>query len=123
MDYGALTRKLVEDAMRKLPGLTKTITVHYFVSDGGYNAETDSNSPVYEDVSGVVCVAAKPVFADIEKHNVVFTDLKLIIPGKYLPREPQTETDQVTINGERWHVRKCVGVPGESVYLVYVHRT
>jgi hypothetical protein len=95
MDYGELTKKLVADAIKnKLPGLTKTMTLHYFVSDGGYNAESDSNSPVYNDVPDVVCIAAKPTFADVQDHGAVFTDTKLIIPGKFMPAELQDRDRQ-----------------------------
>jgi hypothetical protein len=124
MDYAALTQKLVADAIgNKLPGLTKTVTLHYFVSDGGYDAESDSNSPVYNDVTGVVCIAAKPTFADVQDHGAVFTDTKLVIPGTSMPAELQVETDKVTLDGKEWQVRKCVGVPGRSVFLVFVLRT
>lgn len=123
MDYGALTQKLVADAIaNKLPGLTKTVVLHYFVSDGGYDAESDSNTPVYKDVPGVVCIAAKPTFADVQDHGAVFTDTKLIIPGKFMPAELRVETDKVTLDGAEWQVRKCVGVPGGSVFIVFVLR-
>ncbi len=130
MDFGALTQNLVADAIKnKLPGLTKTVVLHYFVSDGGYDPETDSNSPVYDDVPDVVCVAAKPTFQDVQDHGAVFTDTKLIIPGKFVPKELQPETDKVSIidkftqAAETWEVRKCVGVPGDSVFIVFVNRT
>jgi hypothetical protein len=129
MDYGALITNLVADAIgNKLPGLTKTVVLHYFVSDGGYNAETDSNSPVYNDVPGVVCIAAKPTFQDTQDHGAVFADTKLIVPGKFMPAELQPETDKITIINragvaEEWNVKKCVGVPGDGVFLVFVNRT
>lgn len=123
MDYKVLIENLVADAMGKLPGLTKTVTVRYFVSDGVYDAETDTTNPVYDDVEGVVCVAAKPTFADIENHRVQFSDTKLIIPGKFLPKEPENDSDKVTLNGQEWTIKKVVGVPGEGAYLVFVRRT
>lgn len=123
MDFGALTQNLVADAIKnKLPGLTKTVTLHYFVSNGVYDVESDSYSTVYNDVAGVVCIAAKPTFQDVQQHNAVFTQTKLIIPGKFMPSDLKAETDKVTMDGEEWQVKKFVGVPGRAVFLVFVER-
>lgn len=123
MDYGELTRKLVADAIvNKLPGLTKTVTFHYWQSNGTYDEETDTTSAVYTDVPGIVCVGAKPTMADVEQRNAVFTDIKLIVPGTSLEISPRTDVDRVTIDGKLWNVRKCVEVPGKSVYLVFCNQ-
>ncbi|ARK07412.1 hypothetical protein LAV_00012 [Sphingobium phage Lacusarx] len=123
-DYGALMKRLVADAIKnKMGGLTKTVTFRFFVSAGTYDPDTDSVTPVYEDVSDVVVVAAKPTFDDVTQRNVVFSDMKLLVPGTSIPKEPQTDTDMVIVNNEEWQVRKTVGVPGESLYLVFIHRT
>lgn len=105
-------------------GLTEAVTVRYFVSDGVYDVETDTALPVYNEVEDVLAVVAKPGFDDVKDHKVVFTDAKLVIPGPFLPAEPQVDTDKVIrANGEEWDIRKVVGVPGSSVWLVFIYRT
>lgn len=105
-------------------GLTESVTLRYFVSDGVYDVDTDTTTPVYNDVEEVLAVVAKPGFDDVKDHKVVFTDAKLIIPGPFLPSEPQVDTDKVIrANGEEWDIRKVVGVPGNSVWLVFIYRT
>jgi hypothetical protein len=122
-DSHELTQQLVADAMAKqLPGLTKTVVVRYFVSNGAYDAESDSYQNVYNDVPGVVCIAAKPTFADVSNYKVVHTSTKCIIPGKFLPSVPQEDTGHVQIDGVWWQITKVVEVPGESVYLVFCAR-
>lgn len=125
MDYKVLIENLVADAMGKLPGLTKTVTVKYFVSEGQYDAETDTTTPVYDDVPDVVCVAAKPTFDDVQNHAVTFAHTKFVIPGKFLPKSPENDTDKIVIQpaGEVWNIKKVVGVPGDGVYLVFCVRT
>ena len=105
-------------------GLTENVTVRYFVSAGEFNVEEDTAVPVYNDVADVLAVVAKPSFDDVKDHKVIFTDAKLVIPGPFLPAEPQADTDKVIrANGEEWDIRKVVGVPGGSVWLVFIYRT
>lgn len=105
-------------------GLTESITLRYFVSDGVFDVENDTTTPVHNDVADVLAVVAKPGFDDVKDHKVVFTDAKLVIPGPFLPSEPQVDTDKVIrANGEEWDIRKVVGVPGGSVWLVFIYRT
>jgi hypothetical protein len=105
-------------------GLTESITVKYFVSAGDFDVEEDTAVPVFNDVEEVLAVVAKPSFDDVKDHKVIFTDAKLVIPGPFLPAEPQADTDKVIrANGEEWDIRKVVGVPGGSVWLVFIYRT
>lgn len=105
-------------------GLTESITAKYYVSDGVYDVETDTTQPVWNDVPDVLAVVAKPSFDDVKDHKVIFTDAKLVIPGPLLPAELQADTDKVVrANGELWDVRKVIGVPGGSVWLVFIYRT
>jgi hypothetical protein len=105
-------------------GLTETITMRYFVADGVFDVEEDTAVPTFNDVPGVLAVAVKPTFDDMKNHKVVFADVKLVIAGPLLPAEPQADTDKVIrANGEEWDVRKVVGVPGGSVWLVFIYRT
>lgn len=104
-------------------GLTESVTVKYFVSAGTFDVAADTAEPVWNNVAGVTAVVARPSADDAKNHAVLFTDAKLVIPGPFLPSEPQAETDKVIrANGEVWDIRKVVGVPGQSVWLVYIFR-
>jgi len=105
-------------------GLTEDVTFKYYVSEGVYDVDADTKVPVYNDVTDVTVVKAKPSFDDTKGGEVIFTDAKLIIPGPFLPSEPQADTDKVILaNGEEWDIRKVIGVPGQGVWLVFIYRT
>lgn len=105
-------------------GLTESITLKYYVSEGVYNVEDDTSETVYNDVPEILAIVAKPSFDDVKDHGVVFTDAKLIIPGPFLPSEPQVDTDKVLrANGELWDIRKTIGVPGGGAWTVFIFRT
>jgi len=105
-------------------GLTESITMKYFVADGVFDVEEDTAVPQFNDVPDVIALVAKPTFDDMKNHKVVMADVKLVIAGPLLPAEPQADTDKVIrANGEEWDVRKVVGVPGGSVWLVFIYRT
>lgn len=105
-------------------GLTETVTVKYFVSAGTFDVEEDTAEPEYNDVEDVLAVVAKPSFDDVKDHKVIFTDAKLVIPAPFLPSEPQADTGKVVrANGELWDIRKVVGVPGSSVWVIFIYRT
>lgn len=105
-------------------GLTESVTFKYFVSEGTYDVESDTTTPVWNDVADVTSVVAKPGFDDVKDHKVIFTDAKLIVPGPFLPSEPEVDTDKVVrANGELWDIRKVIGVPGSSVWIVFIYRT
>jgi hypothetical protein len=119
-----LTQQLVADAITKqLPGLTKTVVVRYFVSNGGYDAESDSYQNVYNDVAGVVCIAAKPTFADVSELFRSSTPRpSASSPASSSPRSRSKTpaTSRSTACGgrsPRWSRFRA-----ESVYLVFVTR-
>jgi hypothetical protein len=102
-------------------GLTVEITVRFLVSNGEWDPVTEETNPIYNDVPKVTCVLAKPGSTDVKDHGVSLTDGKLIIPGTFIPQEPDTDTDRVILNGREWNIRKGVGVPGQGVYILYVN--
>lgn len=105
-------------------GLTETIVVKYLTAEGTFNVEDDTAEPTYNNVEDVVVIVAKPSFDDHKDHGVLFTDAKLIIPGPFLPSEPQADTDVVVrANGETWDIRKVLGVPGGALWTVFIYRT
>ena len=104
-------------------GFTEDITVRYQVSAGEYDAETDTTSPVYNDVPVKNIIVAKPGADDIKDSSVLRTDAKLIIPGLGFT-EPEVDVDLVVrANGEEWDIRKTIGVPGGSVWIIFIYRT
>jgi hypothetical protein len=121
-DYSTLINKLVGNAFSKqLPGLTKQIEIHYYVSAGTYDEDTDTTEPVWSKYKDITCVAAKPTMADVTDRGALFSDTKLIVPGTFIPGEPDTDTDRVIMGGKEWNIRKVVGVPGEGVWLIFVN--
>ena len=123
-DYGALARRLVANAINtQLPGLTKEIVVRFYVSEGTYDPETDTTTPVYDDTDPFKVVAAKPTFEDVSDQSVNRNDTKLLVPGLSVPKSPRNDVDKVTMDGTEWNIRKVIGVPGDPLYLVFVHQT
>lgn len=123
-DYGALTKKLVADAIiSKIPGLNRKVSFNYFVSNGIYDAETDTQAPVYNIIPDVIVVGVAPSFDEATQLDMVSADLKLLVPGVSLPKELTLGVDKVTIDGDLWNIKMVKGVPGGSLFSVYVCRT
>lgn len=102
-------------------GLSVDLTISYLVSQGEYDPVTETTNPVTNVVSGIVAVLAKPSFTDSRDHGVSLTDGKLLVPGSFIPAEPNTDTDRALFNNRSWNIRKCVGVPGQGIYIIYVN--
>lgn len=123
MDYGKLTRDLVADAIKnKLPGLNTTVVIHYLVAQGGYDAVSGTYANTTVDSDPIAVVAARPTMEDVQNYGVVATDVKLIVPGASVDHEINVKTT-VTMGGKKWDVKKATGVPGGSVWLVFVRKT
>lgn len=132
-DYGQLARDLVANAINnQLPGLTKDIVIRFFVSEGEYDAENDTTTPVYQNTTPFKVVAAKPTFEDVQEYDVNRKSIKLLVPGKSVAKQPTNDVDKVligkTVNGvltgaTEWNIQKVVGVPGDPLYLVFVGQT
>lgn len=132
-DYGQLARDLVANAINnQLPGLTKDIVIRFFVSEGEYDAEADTTTPVYQNTTPFKVVAAKPTFEDVQEYEVNRKSIKLLVPGKSVSKQPANDVDKVLIgkivNGvltgaTEWNIQKVVGVPGDPLYLVFVGQT
>ena len=132
-DYKTLIDTIVADVFaNRLPGLTVDIVIRYYISAGVYNAETDDESPVYENLYIPNVVKAKPTFEDVRDRGAVLNNTKLIVPGQQITREFKTEVDRVVVGGKLvdgvivgrkdTNIAKVVGVPGDSVWLIYVNR-
>ena len=106
-------------------GLTETMTFMYYVSAAtSFDVENDMHEPTWQTVAGVQAVVAQPTDDDMKKSDVVVSDAKLVIPGVFLPREPNVETDRVIrADGTEWNIRKVKGVPGGSLWIVFIYET
>jgi hypothetical protein len=122
-DYKKLIQDQVAKAFELLKqgNLTKEAVVRYFVSEGKYDAETDKKPIVWDSTDPVTVIVVKPSYGDVKERNVVFTDAKLLVPGTAIPKEPDTDTDRVLMDGREWNIRKSVGVPGEGIYILFVN--
>lgn len=124
MDFGALTKKLVSDAiLKQIPGLNRKVDFKLFVSQGAYNSMTDSYETVWNTITGVVVVGISPTYDEVTTLDVKATDMKLLVAGTSLPSVPQVDTDKVIIDGAEWDVKKTKEVPGGSLISVFVRLT
>lgn len=122
MDYGKLVTDLVAEAFKnQLEGLTIEVVFHYLLGQGTYNAAEGRYEDNTDDSDPITVVAARPTMDDVQNFGVVATNKKLLVPTKYLPRLPDTNTT-VTIAGKLWTVRKIKEIPGNPLVLVFVEK-
>lgn len=104
--------------------LTEEVTFRFMGEAGEYNVETDSIDVSYVDVGGIHPIVGSPSEDDMRDNDVLKTDATLTLPTAKLPQKPAADTDKVIrANGELWDIRKVMGVPGESIYCIYIYRT
>jgi hypothetical protein len=121
-DYAELARDLIANAIgNQMPGLNASVVLHFLVSQGDYDAATGQYANVRADSDPISCVAARPTFEEVQGGNVVATDVKLIIPAKFLTREIDEQTT-ATIAGKKYTVWKEKGVPGTIIEIVFARR-
>lgn len=104
-----------------LGGFTKDIVIKYYTSAGVYNAETDTNTPVFTDSDPITVTAVRTTIEDVKNHGAQMADTKLIVPAKDVAK-PDTDTDKVVLDGLEWAISKIGEVPGDSIYLIFVCR-
>ncbi|XAI96049.1 hypothetical protein [Microcystis phage Mwe-JY26] len=108
-------------AMLKGMGLGEVITYHH-VTAPTYDPSTgvvENNSRTFSNIPAVL-----PGFSLDEKDDsiVVTTDRKALIAYSDLPVEPTDNDWFLTSNGEKWEVKRALGVPGESLHKLHVRR-
>lgn len=122
-DFAELARDLIANAIgNQMPGLNASVVLHYLVSQGDYDADLGQYVNVWADSDPIPCVAARPTFDEVQGGQVVATDVKLIIPAKFLTREIDDQTT-ATIAGKKYNVWKEKGVPGTIIQIVFARRT
>lgn len=99
----------------------KEVSFDYLTAAGEYDPAADSIQPVYTTVGPLKLPCVRPTVEDLQT-GVEVSDLKIIVPGNWLPSAPEV-SDRVLIDGKLWMIRKCVGVPGDVIYSVFVRKT
>jgi len=123
-DFGALTKKLVADAIiNKIPGLNATIAVEFYLGESAYDPAADTATPLYNTVTGVVCVESGITMEDVSAFNITASSRKLLIPGVSLPQVPRSDVDKVQLENKEWNVTKVKQVPGGSLLIVFIDET
>jgi hypothetical protein len=120
----AMIQKQVQNAMSMLGGMSLAENITYYhVTTPTYDPETGvvtDNAQSFSNISAVL-----PGFSLDEKDDsvVVQTDRKALIAYNDLPIEP-TENDYfTTAAGDKWEVKKALGVPGDSLHKLHVRRS
>lgn len=122
MDYGQLATDLIANAFaNQMPGLTTQVVFHFLISQGDYDAEAGAYAETWEDSNPITVVAGRPTLQEVQGGKVIATDVKLIVPNKYLAREFDEQTT-ATIGGQKYNVWKDKGVPGKPVEIVFARR-
>lgn len=112
---------LVQKALVTTGGLR--ITCDYVsVVPGIYDPATNTIASTTTTVSNLQCVASKPNENEVDWSPADIVTQKLVIAALDLPFDPKG-SDYVTIGGVDWEVKRVVGVPGKSLWLVYIQES
>lgn len=117
MPSAAQIKKLVQTAISKVGDLADMIT-YVSVVPGAYDPASNTTADTTQSYQ-FRCV----VTGLNEEETAWFlpdaVTQKLVIAALDLPVRPD-RADYVLIEGVRWEVKKVKGVPGRSVWLVYI---
>ncbi|USM11590.1 head-tail connector [Citromicrobium phage vB_CbaS-RXM] len=123
MSYVRTAQRAIEASFKgPLKEFLKEVTFEYFESDGEYDAENDTRTPVYNPRITKEVPVLRSTVEDMNNHGVESNTSKIIVPGHYLPKELQA-SDRVMIGQVQAPISKTVGVPGEVVYILFVKIT
>ena len=115
---------LVKNTMDLLAGfqLAEKIT-YYHVTDISYNPSTGASTPTSVTYSNKTAVLLTFTAEERTEDVVVITDRKVLIAYNDLKIVP-TSNDYFTVNktGERWEVKKVMGLPGEPMHKLHVRK-
>lgn len=109
----------VSQAFDAVDNLKKSITYHA-VAVGVYDPVTDTNTEVVTDYTLEV-IESTIKTTEQDWTPVVRDSRKLVIEAADLPVEPK-EQDRVTLDGLNWEIIKINGVPGDSVWMVFIRQ-
>jgi hypothetical protein len=103
-------------------GLAEKIT-YTRVTAAAYDPATGVVSPTSTSYASINAVLAGFAMNEKDDSVAVVTDRKALIAYTDLPFEPSDNDWFQTANGDRWEVRKVLGVPGDSLHKLHVRRT
>jgi hypothetical protein len=114
-----LVKKNVVGAFKAIGDLKDEVT-YYHVTTGAYDPESDqlTNTVTAETFQ---CVQAKLSDLEVDYFPGPLITERLIVPYNVFTGEPK-EPDYVCINNVRWEVRRARGVPGASVWIIYIQQ-
>lgn len=122
-DYGQLSRDLIADAIQnQMPGISTTVVFHYLTAQGDYDAASGTYINTIVDSDPIPVVAARPTMQDVQGGDAVATDVKLIVPGKFITQNIDMQVT-ATLAGQRYTCHKAKGVPGGAVMIVFLRLT
>lgn len=121
--YRKLVTDLVADAVNSLIGDLNEIVTFQSFTGNVYNPDTRKNTPTFTDVEDVATACYK--FRADEKDTTVnvITDERCLIPSKNITGFVPKETDRIVKStGEVWEAFRVKGVPGQSLYILYIRK-
>lgn len=119
MGLRGTVQKYVTQAFNQLGDLKDTVEYHHVVA-GSVDPVTDTQTNT-ETVETFQCVKTKLSDQELDYFPGPLVTERLLIPWNVLTTAP-AEPDYVVIAGVRWEVRRARGVPGESVWIVYIQQ-
>lgn len=124
VDFGALTKKLVANAiMNRIPGLSSLIGIEFYIGETNYDPAADTALPQYTSVSNIVCVESGITMEDVSAYNTTAKSRKLLIPGVSVPQVPRSDVDKAILEGKEWNITKVKQVPGGSLLIIFIDET
>jgi hypothetical protein len=124
-------KKLLDDQVAKAftdilgkGGLTENITLRYINGQPVYDPVNDTTTNSVEDLPLQNIVICKITDEDVKNYNVMDAEAKVLIPGKFIARLPEADTDRVVrSSGLEWTIKKRAEVPGGSLVILFICRT
>lgn len=117
MGYRDLVKGYVKGAFAAVGDL-KDIVEYHHVTAGIVDPVTDTQTNS-ETVETFQCVKAKLSDLEVDYFPGPLITERLLIPWNVFTGIPQ-EPDYCVIDGVRWEVRRYKGVPGNSLWIVYI---
>lgn len=123
MGYQDLLKNAVSGLINSQIGdLKEVVTFRSYVSNG-YDIDTGLTTDVFNDQADLSVATAKFKMDEKDTEVNVLKDERCYIPGKDLLFVPKKTDVIVKANGEKWEVYRVRGVPGGSLWIIYMRLT
>lgn len=120
MGYRSLIKGFVATAFKTIGDLKDTVEYHHVIA-GTVDPDTDEQMLDTDDPETFECAKVKLTDEEVDYFPGPLITERLLIPWNVISLVP-AEADYVIIAGIRWEVRRFKGVPGESLWIVYIQR-